>query len=384
MTDAVTDAVTAAVTGGATGGLRLLLTTDAVGGVWQYSLELAASLAAERVTTILAVLGPSPTPEQQAAARAVPGLALVDTALPLDWLCDTAAPVRAAGARIAALARRERADLVQLNMPTLAAGNRFAMPVVAVTHGCVATWWAAARAEPLAPAYRWHRALTAEGLNAADAVVSPSESQARIVARHYRLRRPPIAVHNGRALPPPTPAPRDDRVLTVGRLWDEVKNAALLDRVAARLAVPFEAAGALRGPHGETILLDHLHPLGTLPAADLARRLAARPVFVSAASFEPFGLAVLEAAGAGCALVLSDIATFRELWDGAALFVPTGDAAGYAAAIERLIGDGALRLRMGDAARARAARYTPARTAEAMLRVYTAALAPARQGRVAA
>ena len=39
------------------------------------------------------------------------------------------------------------------------------------------------------------------------------------------------------------------------------------------------------------------------------------------ALYEPFGLAVLEAAQAGCALVLSDIPTFRELWDGAALFV---------------------------------------------------------------
>ena len=45
------------------------------------------------------------------------------------------------------------------------------------------------------------------------------------------------------------------------------------------------------------------------------------------ARYEPFGLAVLEAAQAGCALVLSDIPTFRELWNGAAQFVPPGDDA---------------------------------------------------------
>ena len=58
-------------------------------------------------------------------------------------------------------------------------------------------------------------------------------------------------------------------------------------------------------------------------AAPRSRAGSARcPIFVSAARYEPFGLAVLEAAQAGCALVLSDIPTFRELWDGAALFVP--------------------------------------------------------------
>ena len=59
--------------------------------------------------------------------------------------------------------------------------------------------------------------------------------------------------------------------------------------------------------------------------------LPTRPIFVSVSRYEPFGLAVLEAAHAGCALVLSDIPTFRELWQGAASFVI---AAGSAAATE--------------------------------------------------
>ena len=47
--------------------MRLLMTTDAVGGVWQYSLELAAALQAE---VTLAVLGPAPDAGQRAAAAA--------------------------------------------------------------------------------------------------------------------------------------------------------------------------------------------------------------------------------------------------------------------------------------------------------------------------
>ncbi len=58
----------------------------------------------------------------------------------------------------------------------------------------------------------------------------------------------------------------------------------------------------------------------------MATAYAAATVFASMARYEPFGLAVLEAAQAGMRLVLSDIPTFRELWDGAAIFV--GDEAG--------------------------------------------------------
>ena len=39
--------------------------------------------------------------------------------------------------------------------------------------------------------------------------------------------------------------------------------------------------------------------------------------------------------GAGAALVLADIATFRELWDDAAFLCQADDAAGFAAAIDR-------------------------------------------------
>jgi glycosyltransferase involved in cell wall biosynthesis len=68
--------------------------------------------------------------------------------------------------------------------------------------------------------------------------------------------------------------------------------------------------------------------------------------------------------------VLADIPTFRELWDGAALFVAPDDADGYVAAIEAVTRDAGLATRLGAAARTRAARYTPAAAAAAMLSLY--------------
>jgi glycosyltransferase involved in cell wall biosynthesis len=68
--------------------------------------------------------------------------------------------------------------------------------------------------------------------------------------------------------------------------------------------------------------------------------------------------------------VLSDIPTFRELWDGAAIFVDPADDAGFAQAIEALIDDTAERLMAGQAARQRAKRFTPAVMAAGVASIY--------------
>ena len=353
--------------------MRALVTTDSVGGVWPYAIELATGLAPLGIEAVLAVLGPPLDRRQRTQARAA-GVRVIETGLPLDWLCDAPAPMLAAGERIAALARETAADLVQLNMPTLGTA-RFDRPVIVVAHGCLASWWEAANGTALPASHEWQQALTQAGFAAADRIVAPTAAYAVTIRRLYGLTTPPVAIHNGRrALAPPGRSAPVDAALTVGRLWDQVKNTPLLDRVAARLPMPFHAAGALRGPHGETVAPAHLRPLGQIGTAELARRLAQRPIFISAARFEPFGLAVLEAALAGCALVLSDLPGFRELWDGAALFVAADDEAGFAAAIGQLRADPATRAMLGTAARARARGYTPAATAAAMAALYAEVL----------
>ena len=354
---------------------RLLMTVDAVGGVWSYALELAASLAPRGFDTVLALLGPEPSAAQRRAAAAIPGVSLIATGQPLDWLADDAAAVARAAAAVAALAAAERVDLVQLNQPALAAAIRTPLPVVAVAHSCVGTWWDAVEGGALPASLAWQADLFGAGLLAADRVVCPSRAFADQLARRYRLGAAPAVVHNGSTMPQRDAAPAADEAFTAGRLWDRGKDVATLDAAAAALAVPFSAAGPIVGPHGERIATRHLALLGELDQPHLAARLSRRPVFVSAARYEPFGLAVLEAALAGCALVLSDIATFRELWDGAAMFVAPNDAGGFAAAVADLIADPVARADRGECARQRAARYTPDRMADGMATLYRDLLA---------
>jgi glycosyltransferase involved in cell wall biosynthesis len=346
---------------------RLLMTVDAVGGVWQYATELACALRPLGFETVLAVLGPPPAPEQRTAIKRCKGVKLVETGLPLDWLSEAESARRAAG-ELAALARREKVDLIHLNSPALAAAQTWPVPVLGVAHGCVSTWWEAARpGQALDASYQWHRDMMAQGLRACDRVIAPSASFAQTLQRVYALAAAPQVVHNGRALPPRVLAcAGTNSALTAGRLWDEVKNLATLDQAAVRLSFPFYAAGEATAPHGETRTAQHLTLLGHLDALAFSARLEQRPVFVSAATFEPFGLAVLEAAAARCPLVLSDIPTFRELWDGTAVFVDPHDGPGFATAIETILRDPKVRDELGEAAHARALQYTPDRLASAM------------------
>ncbi|WP_240791338.1 glycosyltransferase family 4 protein [Roseomonas sp. AR75] len=365
---------------------RLLMTADAVGGVWTHALDLAGALATRRVETTLAVLGPAPSEAQRAQARrAGVGLVVLDAAL--DWLARGERDILQAGDAVARLAVECGADLVQLNSPALAIVD-MPCPVLGVCHSCLATWWDAVRGGAMPPDFVWRSAMLARGYARCHARVAPSHAFAAATQRRYALSAAPHVVWNGRVdVPGSTATEAAGFAFTAGRLWDEGKDAATLDRAAARLDLPFLAAGPVRGPQGAGISLSHLRVLGEIGAAGIREWLARGPIFVSAARYEPFGLAVLEAAQAGCALVLSDIPTFRELWDGAALFVVPGDDAAFASRIAWLSRDGEQRSRLRVAALRRSRRFGVAAMADGMAAIHARLLAasPLRpEGSVAA
>ncbi len=263
--------------------------------------------------------------------------------------------VHRTASRLAETAVAWRADVVHLSSPALAGAACFPMPVVGVAHSCLATWWMVMRKGSPPPDFAWRIEAVARGYAACDALIAPSAAFAEATFQIYGVSA--IPVHNGRSRVVAESPVRDISIATAGRLWDEGKGAATLDAAAAMLEVPVLALGPLIGPQGQQVTFNRLHSLGAKPAADVAETLARTRIFVSAARYEPFGLAVLEAAQAGCALVLSDIATFRELWDGAAIFVAPGDAAGLAEALTRLLhGRGEVE-RLSAMARLRAERY---------------------------
>src|SRR5918994_3196625 len=77
---------------------RVLMTADAVGGVWDYALQLAEGLGTCGVEVTLATMGPLPRDDQRAAAREVPGLRLIESDYRLEWAAHPWDDVARAGA----------------------------------------------------------------------------------------------------------------------------------------------------------------------------------------------------------------------------------------------------------------------------------------------
>ena len=69
--------------------MRILMTLDAVGGVWRYAMDLAAELRAAGVSTVFLGFGPGPSERQRHEAEATGVLDWAD-AEPGDALWDVA------------------------------------------------------------------------------------------------------------------------------------------------------------------------------------------------------------------------------------------------------------------------------------------------------
>jgi glycosyltransferase involved in cell wall biosynthesis len=166
---------------------------------------------------------------------------------------------------------------------------------------------------------------------------------------------------------------REPFVLAAGRVWDEGKNLELLAGLALELDQRLRIAGALGAGHEP----DGSCLLGPITAGALAQLRRRAAVFAAPARYEPFGLSILEAATDGCALVLGDIPSLRELWEGAAEFVAPDDRRAWATTLQGLLERPRVAAELGARARVRGARYTADAMATRYLGLYRAVAAAA-------
>src|SRR3954451_12539807 len=314
---------------------RVLMTTDTVGGVWTYALELCRALRRHRVEVALATMGAPLDASQAAEAAALPDLQIYESAYRLEWMREPWDDVDESGAGLLELERQVAPDVVHLNGYSHAS-LPFAAPVLVVGHSCVLSWWRAVRREPAPLEWETYYHRVARGLRAADLVVTPTFAMLRWLESLYGPLQHARVIPNGRRAELFPPLPKEPCVLGAGRLWDEAKNVRALARVAPRLSWPVLVAGDSEHPEGGDNPLENLRHLGRLAPPALASRLGRAAIYALPARYEPFGLSILEAALGGCALVLGDVESLRELWDGCAFFVPPEDDAALEEALDGL------------------------------------------------
>jgi glycosyltransferase involved in cell wall biosynthesis len=352
--------------------MKVLMTADTVGGVFAYALELSGALGRRGACVALATKGGVLTDDQWAEARRVPGLEIFESADRLEWMEEPWEDVSRSSDWLLELADRLRPDIVHLNDYAHGA-LPFDVPVLVVAHSCVFSWFEAVRRDRPPPSYgRYHHEVS-RGLAAADMVVAPTQWMLEALRRHYGPIPRARVIPNGRSAARFCPGQKEPMILSAGRLWDDAKNVAALDAIARELPWPVLLAGEAQHPdqaHRVAARSRHGRSLGVLSADALACFLSRAAIYALPARYEPFGLSVLEAALAGCALVLGDIPSLRETWGGAALFVAPDSPAMLGRMLSGLIRHPDHRATLGALARTRALTLSPTRMAEGYLAAY--------------
>jgi glycogen(starch) synthase len=321
--------------------VRLLMTGDTAGGVRTHVTELAKGLDARGWNVTVATFGPEPGDLPR-------HICWFHHQSKLEWQHNPWAELESAGEWLRSLVSREQPELLHFN--TLCHGDLgWQAPLVTTIHSCVPTWWSQVKQSTLPTEWDRYRQVVCKSLEAASLLIAPTQALLNSLQDAW-----PLDFTNAMVIPNGVdPAQfqmgrKEPFVLSAGRFWDEAKNLQALDSVAPSLEWPVYLAG-------EVAAKSNCHLLGQLKADELAGWYARASIFVSTAKYEPFGLAVLEAAMSGCALLLSDIPSLRENWSGSALFFQPGQ---LDAALNELIRRPDLRAQLQKAALLRARQFT--------------------------
>ena len=349
---------------------RILMTADTVGGVWTYAIDLARGLAEYGVEVVLATMGRPVSPQQARQTAELTNVNVVESSYKLEWMDNPWLDVQRAGDWLLTLENDFNPDLVHLN--GYAHGQLpWREPHLVVAHSCVLSWWSAVKRETAGLEWTEYRNQVSSGLRAADMVIAPTRAMLAELRRHYGPMANTGVIANGRQQARYTPGVKEPFILSAGRVWDEAKNIAILSEVRSAIDWPICVAGDARHPNGDAAELKCIRLLGVLGQEELASMYARAAIYCCPAKYEPFGLSVVEAALSGCALVLGDIPSLRENWEGAAVFVDPHDPGSVQRALDGLIGNSQRRRTLASRAMKRASRFTIERMTNSYISVYS-------------
>jgi len=308
--------------------MKILMTTDAVGGVWNYSLDLAKSLLLEQVEVVLVCTGlaPGTSQMQQIKKLSREGLTFYHRPYRLEWTEEPWEDVQRANDWIKEIAEAEKPSLLHFN-GYAPANLDWEAPTLLVAHSCMASWWQSVKNEPLPLPYSRYFHTVQTAFKKADAVVFPSQGLADLCIQAYGAIPNARIIHNGIELPLVDPLyefySKMPILFSMGRLWDEAKNLDLLLRAAplinGEIFIAGEKSRDISSPR-------NVRFLGKLNHQQAMNWLKISSVYALPVRYEPFGLSFLEAAIHQCALVGGDTPSLREIWGKTMTYVEPDDA----------------------------------------------------------
>jgi glycogen synthase len=352
--------------------MRVLVTTDAVGGVWTYTRELVTGLLKNDIEVTLVSFGALPTAAQTAWLDAKVDFRPFH--FRLEWMQDADGDIQESSRYLEEVIAETSPDLLHLNQYCYGAvGGE--VPRIVVAHSDVLSWWTEVKGQvpPSSPWFEWYRHVVQQGLSGATAIVAPSRWMLDALCGQYRVPNCSTVIYNGRDPQLFTPKlAKETLTAGVGRLWDEAKQVNLLAGLADEFQVVIAGAGTYSGGPEPRRGAGEATFVGTQSDQQVAALLARAAIYAGTSRYEPFGLAPLEAALSGCALVLNDIPSFHEIWREDALYFRRDDATSLAACIRELQAAPALRRDYAQRAWSRAvSRYSADRMVNEYLQLYS-------------
>jgi glycosyltransferase involved in cell wall biosynthesis len=211
-------------------------------------------------------------------------------------------------------------------------------PKVITAHSDVLSWARSCRADQLDDTdwLRRYCSLVRAGLGAAQAVVAPTRWMLEALGEGFELPDDRRVIPNGRSLPAVPRKSRKLQAISAGRLWDEAKNIGFLGKVSSPITLLVVGDISYDGASAPPVL-GAVRMLGPLAEGDLLTMFRESELYICTSRYEPFGLAPLEAALCGCAILANDIPSLREVWQDGALYF--NDAASLSELLRKLHGD---------------------------------------------
>lgn len=347
--------------------MRILMTTDAMGGVWTFTRELSTELLKRDCSLMLASVGPPPTTRQNKWVEEQSNcwrgrFHFVALNAPLEWMTDNRQAYSAGAKELMSLMNSFRPDVL-LSSQYCFGALPVSIPRIVVAHSDVLSWARACRPFGLEPTGWLERycSMVSAGIRQADAVVAPTQWMLDAIALGFELPLETHVIPNGCTQFPEEIQPlRKLRAVTAGRLWDEAKNLKILEEVNS--SIPILVAGELEcdsARYGQ--LSTKLHFQGTLDRAELLKLFRQSMIYICTSIYEPFGFAPIEAAQCGCAVVANDLPSLREVWGDSALFFE--DERSLSTLLSMLRENSRFRARARYRARLRALEFTSERMA---------------------
>lgn len=358
--------------------MRVLVTADTIGGVWTYVRELVSGLIRHEHEVVLVSFGGMPTEQQTSWMTGLPRLAFHPTAYKLEWMQDSAEDLKASQDFLLQLIAETQPHLLHLNQYCYGA-LPCGVPKVVVAHSDVISWWVAVHGrEPESdPWIDNYRKLVTQGMTGADAVVGVTSWMLGQLETYYISPHIGRVIYNGRSAGLfSSQSSKQNFALSVGRWWDQAKQVDLLAMIDPPL--PLSIAGGEHHPEsalgavGATKLhREKVEFLGIQNECSLRDLYSRAAIYIAPSRYEPFGLAPLEAALSGCAVLANDIESLREVWQDAALYFHRNDSDDLRRQLQRLSEDNELRTTYSQRALHRAStRYSAERMTEEYLELY--------------